>query len=834
MQAGIAQLKKLRNKSLREIRVRGRQEIAKFGERLFGAAELSDGALLQEFNRASHNGSGEGASALVLERICSSFVSGNQEPTTFFPSLAHRAEITRAMEHRFPDTRLALIDRAERAMAGRFDLLGHTNLSFGSPIDWHLEPVSGKRTSLDHWSRIDYLNPDIAGDKKTTWELNRHAHFVTLGQAYWMTGDERYAEAFVAQASDWMKANPPGRGINWASSLELAFRAISWLWALHLFAGSSHLNSCFVTQLLKCLIAHGRHIESYLSYYFSPNTHLTGEALGLFYLGTALPEFNRAARWRDKGLRILIEQLPIHVRADGVYFEQSTYYHRYTADFYTHLVALARASNLALTDEVEDRLARSLDYLMWTTRPDGSSSLVGDDDGGRLIKLGERKADDFRDTLATGAALSGQSDWKYVAGEATAETLWLLGPAGVARYDEIEARQPVNATRAFANSGYFVMRDGWSKDSSYALIDCGPHGVSSCGHSHADALAFEFAACGKTWLVDPGTFTYTGDAGLRDWFRSTEAHNTVTVDGEAQSTTAGPFSWNHIANAKAREFTAGSSFDYFEGAHDGYRRLSDEVNHARSLMFVKSCGSHLPSYLIVRDAFKARGSHAYAARYHFDDGCRAEANANRVQATNQCGDRLDIFAFGNQKPQARIEKGWVSRVYGRRAQAPVAVIETEGKGRQELFTFILPESAGEITSRSKSSYTIAAAELLDVIITSDASVDVECERLAAQALMAVGRFTSGNLTSACLIQGKKIEVKDSFALRSQTTIRFGEIQINDRRIEITIHGASRFELSFCQPPTEIVVNKKRFTINADCRGVTFVLEGSGWKLMNRD
>ncbi|MGA9772428.1 MAG: alginate lyase family protein [Blastocatellia bacterium] len=834
MQAGIAQLKKLRHKSFREIQARGRQEIAKIGERLFGATELSDAALLQEFNPASRNGSGEGTGALVLERIRSSFVHGNQSPATFFPSLARRAEITLAMERRFSATRLALIDRADRAMAGRFDLLGHTNLSFGSPIDWHLEPTSGKRTSLDHWSRIDYLNPDIAGDKKVTWELNRHAHFVTLGQAYWLTGNEAYAEAFVAQASDWMDANPAGRGINWASSLELAFRAIAWLWALHLFAGSNHLNSRFVTRLLKCLIAHGRHIESYLSYYFSPNTHLTGEALGLFYLGTALPEFNRAERWRDKGLRILLEQLPIHVREDGVYFEQSTYYHRYTADFYTHLVALARATNLKLNDEVEDRLARSLDFLMWTTRPDGSSSLVGDDDGGRLIKLGERAADDFRDTLATGAALLGQTDWNHVAGEAAAETLWLLGPEAIERYDEIKTQQPVNTARAFATSGYFVMRDGWSKDSSYALVDCGLHGVSSCGHSHSDALAFEFAACGRTWLVDPGTFTYTGDRGLRDWFRSTEAHNTVTVDGEAQSIPAGPFSWNHIANAKAREFIAGIQFDYFEGAHDGYARLSDTVTHARSLMFVKGRGSQLPSYLIVRDDFKARGAHRYAARYHFDSGCLAEATANRVQAINSCDDKLGIFAFGSREPQARIEEGWVSRVYGKRNPAPVAVIETEGGGQQELMAFIIPGSKIETTAHSKNSYTVATAEILDVIITGDGAREVECEQLSAQASMAVGRFQGGKLASACLVQGRKLEVKNSFALHSQTAIRFGEIQINDSRIEITIHGASRFELSFYQPPTKVVVNKKRFTINADCRSVAFVLEGSGWKLMNRD
>src|SRR6185503_12835003 len=99
---------------------------------------------------------------------------------------------------------------------------------------------------------------------------------------------------------------------------------------------------------------------------------------------------------------------------------------------------------------------------------------------------------------------------------------------------------------------------------------------------------------------------------------------------------------------------------------------------------------------------------------------------NRVQAVNQHDDKLDIFSFGNREPKTRIEKGWVSRVYGKRKAAPVAVIETEGEGQQELIAFIIPGSASETTARSKSSYTVAASELLDVIITDDG----ECERLA--------------------------------------------------------------------------------------------------------
>ena len=445
----LTQLKKLRGKSLHEFQVRSQQELVKIGGRWrsLRAAEMSDAALLRQIAPASRNGSGEGTAGLILARLqcCASPFTHTPAEWAFLPALSHREEIIALMEARFAGQRSAIIASAERACAGRFDLLGHCDLSFGRApkgIDWHLDPLSGKRAPLVYWSQLDQLNPLDGGDPKVTWELNRHAHFVTLGQAYWMTNDERFAASFIAQASAWMDANPPGMGINWMSSLEVAFRAISWLWALHLCAGSPLMTSDFMARILKQLLAHGRHIESFLSHYFSPNTHLTGEALGLLYLGVALPELRRSQVWRKKGLSILIDQLPKQVRKDGVYFEQTSYYHRYTVDFYTHMSVLARQREAQLPRETGERLAQALDHLMWITRPDGSSPLVGDDDGGRLVKLAGRAPNDFRDTLATGAALFGRADWKWMAGDAPVETIWLLGPQGLADYDNLSAKPP--------------------------------------------------------------------------------------------------------------------------------------------------------------------------------------------------------------------------------------------------------------------------------------------------------------------------------------------------------------------------------------------------------
>jgi len=857
MASRLTQLKKLRGKGLREIADRSRQEFAKLNERILGAssAELSDSQLLAQIDPALRNGNGEGSVRLILERIRSSTVSSNHSSTRlpFFASLSNREEMCAIIKQRFAADRQALLDSAERAIIGRFNLLVFNDLSFGEPIDWHLDPTTGKKAPLVHWSKIDYLDSNIAGDKKVIWELNRHSHFVTLGQAYWLTGDERFAEAFITQASAWMDSNPPKLGINWASSLELSFRLISWIWAVHLFADSDRLNSKFTSRFFKYLIAQGRHIENYLSRYFSPNTHLTGEALGLFYLGAALPELGRAGHWRELGLNILLEQLPIHVRPDGTYFEQSSYYHRYTADFYMHLIALARAARIELPGEVEARLSLALDHLMWITRPDGTTPLYGDDDGGRLIKLASRAPDDFRDTLATGAALFDRGDWKHVAGDASVETLWLLGPDALSRYNQVASREPVETSRAFTDGGYFVMRDGWSRQSTYALIDCGPHGSLKCGHAHADALAFEFAAEGKTWLVDPGTFTYTGDAKLRDEFRATEAHNTVTVDGQPQSIPAGPFAWKHIAGSQPNEFINERAFDYFEGSHDGYMRLRDLVSHSRSILFVKqSDDSALPPMLIVRDSFDARDDHRYALRYHIAPNSTARVSNNRFNAVDASGNELSIYAFGKSELRAEIEQGLVSRCYGQREFAPAAVFESEGKGSQEFVSLIIPtckggppwpplveetapaERGAATEGRPYKAYSIRLGDSQDLFLFGNAPGESSSGALTASGSLAWARFAGGNFTRGCLIRGNTFEIADTFAIQSPNPLKYCVVELVSDRLDITIHDTQRFDLSFSTPLKKIVINKISFDVTEGSRAARFALDGHDWTLVSKD
>ena len=215
------------------------------------------------------------------------------QPGQFFFSGSESSERAELLHKHLPDEAAAILREADEICSRRFRLLGYENLDFAlrgsGEIDWHLDPVHGRRAPLDPWFKIPFLDFAAVGDHKITWELNRHQHLVTLAKARLLSGDEKYTHELMAQWRCWIKANPYPLGINWGSTLEVAFRSLSWIWVDHLLAGAADCAE-FRSEILPTLAFHGRYIERYLSTYFSPNTHLLGEAVALFFLGTLYPQ----------------------------------------------------------------------------------------------------------------------------------------------------------------------------------------------------------------------------------------------------------------------------------------------------------------------------------------------------------------------------------------------------------------------------------------------------------------------------------------------------------------------------------------------------------------
>ncbi|HWB83425.1 MAG TPA: alginate lyase family protein [Bryobacteraceae bacterium] len=520
-----------------------------------------------------------------------------------------------------------VIGLAGEIMHHRFPLFGN-ELDAGDEIRWRRDYIHQVETGTAYFRRIPYLDFARVGDHKMVWELNRHQHLVVLAQAYRFTGEQAYLAEAMRQIESWIAANPYMHGMNWTSALEVAFRALSWMWFDHL-AGAS-LPDPFRRRFLTALYRHGRYLEHNLSIYFSPNTHLLGEAVALHAVGTLYSGFPAASRWAAAGGEVVREQMQLQVRGDGSHFEQSSYYHVYALDFFL-LHDLLSESSAAYRDKLI-RMAGYLNALMGLAR---RLPLFGDDDGGRLFHpYGER--DCFgRASLATAGVRLARPEWIGTAEDLHEQAAWWIGEPALAASPG--TRAPA-ASHLFRDAGVAVMTAG----DAHIVIKAGPFGASTAGHSHSDVLSVVCRRGARDLLVDPGTYTYLADPEWRNRFRGASAHNTLRIDERDQAVAAGPFRWRGLPETAIREWTSTADRDFLDAEcrYAGFR-------HRRRFLFQK------PDLLFVLDEVSGTGSeHLVEQFWHLGDAPDAAAR----------------LAFA-ETPET--VKGWRSHVFGSKEPACV-------------------------------------------------------------------------------------------------------------------------------------------------------------------
>lgn len=568
-----------------------------------------------------------------------------------------REQTTATLNRRYPGRLSELIAAADAACRNELLLMGR-EFRFPGGIDWLRDPVTGRRSPLVHRSRVaEYLWSENLVDPIWVWELNRHEHFITLGLVFWLTGDERYAEAFTSQVRGWIESNPAQHGINWKYGLEVAIRLMAWTVAFQCFRRSPRFRQEAAGPFLKSLWqqAHflSRHLQPTTTPGVVPNNHLIGEFTALVLVGAAFPEFRASAGWRDAGLRGLDAEAAAQTHRDGVNKEQATGYLRFVAELLFVITARSRQGVLPPVPRLERTLEGMLDYVCNTVTPQGTTPMWGDSPSGRALTLGRRKEFwDFRPLLSAGAALFGRADWKYVARDFDDEAFWLLGAEGLRRWEELAAHPPKQASRAFEDAGMFVLRDSWSGDTDLAFLRCGPFGLGGnghCAHAHCDLLSVLLYVQGQPVLVDSGTYSY--DDAWRDRFRLTAAHNTVMIDEREQALPWHKFSWRRVPEAKCTGWDSAC----VRGELPGEVTFSRQLGHPR------------PGVWELADSFVGRDEHTLEWFFHFAPGLALELHpqAQAVTVLRDGRPWLLVHLPGGEV-QAGVRDSWYADQYGRK------------------------------------------------------------------------------------------------------------------------------------------------------------------------
>ncbi len=579
----------------------------------------------------------------------------------FFFNANELPDRVRLLHQHLPMQAEQIAIEADNLCRHRFRLLGYRDVPYASEIDWHLDAVHGLRAPLIPWFKIDFLDFNQVGDHKITWELNRHQHLVTLAKAWLLTAESKYTDEVFAQWYSWQRANPYPLGANWASSLEVGFRSLSWIWIDQLLANKPDRPVNFVDDLRHALALNGRHMERYLSTYFSPNTHLLGEAVALFFIGTLYPQIPSAERWKRTGWKIILKEASRQVRPDGIYFEQSLYYHVYALDFLLHARCLAFRNDIEVPPEFDVVLCKMLNFLQAMAQA-GSPDGFGDDDGGRLFDSARNHSEHMADPLAVGAALFVDSSIR-VGGGLTEEAIWLIGERALGAADDSKSCRVESCH--FSDGGIYIVAS--ESLAQQMVIDAGPQGTGHAGHGHADALSIRFSFGGRRWLTDPGTGCYICPGGDRNEFRGTRAHNTLTVDGLDQAVPEGPFAWSSLPETRVELYVSAPSFTLFAGSHSGYERLPRPVRHRRFVFHRKS------DFWLIRDVAIGNGSDLLETSWHFMPDLIVLDRGGRFVASSGAGElaHLTLWPAADTAWKNNIAEDYVSPAYGEKVEARV-------------------------------------------------------------------------------------------------------------------------------------------------------------------
>jgi len=303
-----------------------------------------------------------------------------------------------------------------------------------TPVDWHLDFKSGYRWSENTWYKDIVYGDTLGVDVKVPWELARMQHLTHLAWAFALANEKHssfrqpqtYVREFCNQVLDFISANPPRFGVNWACTMEVGIRVSNWLTAYDLLrAFGAEFDSQFEIIFRRSVYEHGLHIINNLEWNDElTSNHYLSNIVGLIFSAAFLAPTSEINGWLVFGILELLTEVSKQFYKDGANFEASTSYHRLSSEMVLYASALLLGmpetrlrmlqsvkfnrligkqtparSPLSLnsfngTDPLTlfpngyfKSLEKMAEFTMHITKPNGQIHQIGDNDSGRFLKI---------------------------------------------------------------------------------------------------------------------------------------------------------------------------------------------------------------------------------------------------------------------------------------------------------------------------------------------------------------------------------------------------------------------------------------------------------------
>lgn len=467
-------------------------------------------------------------------------------------------------------------------------------------------------------------------DVPRLWRYNLHYFDYLLD-------DDCPLAARDAVLDHWIAANPAGTRDAW-EPYPTSLRIVNWIDFFLRTEAHRPPKPAWLASLYHQAAWLARNVE----YHLLAN-HLLKNAVALVFAG-AFFEGAAAERWWRLGTRLLAREACEQFLPDGGHFERSPMYHAIaTQDLLDIVNLLCHSPGVAadLRPRLEEKAVAALDFLGDLLHPDGEIALFND--------------------AAFGIAPPPEVLRRYAEAVLGRPVPWQLHPQDMVLID-----RPATS--------YF----GCRRSGDYLIVDCGPIGPDyQPGHAHCDTLSFELSIGGRRVIVDTGVSGYENDA-LRDYVRSTAAHNTVRINGQEQSETWSSFRVGRRARPiQAKIETDGSHGVIFRGSHDGFAFSSLGAIHTREIRHDAGNGTWS-----ITDRVEGGGAVTVESFLHFAQDLRVVADGDRFVVGTEGDVVAEIRLLGGSAVTRT--NGFYCPRFGEAADSTVLCIGSAGTPPLEL------------------------------------------------------------------------------------------------------------------------------------------------------
>lgn len=531
-----------------------------------------------------------------------------------------------------PGYGIAVVEQANQFMDGMMVLCGTMGKPYfvGNPPKWSENPLN---------------------DNEFVWQLNRMEHWKILIQAFYLTGEIKYADQVLYELENWIDTCSPLEIVldyktakaRFASvhpwrSLEVGIRPHrSWNYCLEMLSCLPEFRMELFEKMVISLHEHGKILYQVCPIIWpeADHNHYLTECLGLLEISGMLPFLKDSQVWETHALTQMERCARQQVTSGGGQIEGCPTYHNECLHWLVYSLKLSIKYSVFFSKEYKDLVDTMFLYSLYSSRPDGTSVPWGDSDVQPYV---------YEAAFHTYAATGGIWPLTHCAAAFSKEALIQEFYKNIWELDEPEKLYALIQEKEFGKNENLpstlhwdhdlkqvMLRTGWHRNAASVFFACRSPLYND--HAHIDPNGFDYYNQGFPILVDAGRYNYQ-EGPDRKLFKGGTYHNTVLINQEDAFEYRGTWEYGEQNIGDILNVGETGGLKYVCGGHTNYF----PVIHTRMLAFNEKI-------MVVIDRIDNRSDCDQVNLYYHLNGKKVQINDREKAITAQIGNRCVSIAY---------------------------------------------------------------------------------------------------------------------------------------------------------------------------------------------